>query len=224
MQITELAHLSTAERERLLARIPVFKQLLETQSSDLPALLAQSCVVHLEPGETIMRRGDSGRWMYFLVRGGLAVYAGERPDGSPVNWISPGEMFGDLAWLDGRQRRATVAADPNGRGAGLFACDLRLFGELEDFTQVGLETKLRLLQAVVHSTRWRLEVARMQEPEHALTQELRRVPTFDGPRGGLEELHGLHHQALYLAEVLEQWNSARASVPFKLPSTLDRNL
>lgn len=221
MQITELDSLTEPERGRLLARIPVFKGLLEQQSADLPLLLTASCLVELAPNETIMRRGDSGRWLYFLVRGGLAVYGGSRVEGEPLNYISPGEMFGDLAWLGANnQRRATVAAEPEGRGALLFACDFRVFGELEDVSRISLVTKLRFLQAVVHSIRWRLEPLRMQQPQHPLQAELRRVPTFEGERGSLDELLALHQQALFLADLLERWNSARGAVPFKLPSAL----
>jgi CRP-like cAMP-binding protein len=152
-----------------------------------------------------MRRGQQGSWLYFLIKGKLVVYRDEPDPAEALNAITPGELFGDLALLSDRERKATVAA-PADRGALLFACDFQVFGELDDFSRVTLPTKLLFYRTVVHSIRWRLEVGRMEQPQHPLVSELLRIPVYARSRDTLEELQALDYQAQRLALLLERWN------------------
>ena len=205
MNIKEIRQLSPAELTALLARIPFFKELRQRDDQQLQALLAHSCLVELDAGETIMRRGQQGTWLYFLIKGRLVVYRDEPDPAGALNTITPGELFGDLALLCDRERKATVAAAPD-RGALLFASDFQIFGDLENFTRVTLPTKLLFYRTVVHSIRWRLEVSRMEQPQHPLVSELLRIPVYAGPRDTAEELRALDYQAQRLALLLERWN------------------
>jgi len=205
MNIKEIRHVPRGELNLLLTRIPFFKELRLRDEDQLQLLLTYSCLVELGPGETIMRRGQKGTWLYFLIKGKLIVYRDEVDPAQAINAITPGELFGDLAQLCDHQRKATVAA-PEDRSALLFACDFKAFGDIDNFTQIKLSTKLLFYRTVVHSIRWRLEVLRMDQPEHALVAELRKMPVFAGQRDSLEELHALHQQAQYLAAILERWN------------------
>lgn len=204
MKIKEIRLLPEAELTGLLARIPFFKELRLRDEAQLHLLLTYSCLVELDPGETIMRRGQKGNWLYFLIKGELQVYLDE-PGADPLSVITPGELFGDLALLSDQERKATVAARGD-RGALLFACDFKAFGELDNFSQVQLSTKLLFYRTVVHSIRWRLEVNRMHQPRHPLIAELLKVPVYTGGRGGLDELRATHAQARSLAAILERWN------------------
>ncbi|HSB96299.1 MAG TPA: cyclic nucleotide-binding domain-containing protein [Spongiibacteraceae bacterium] len=206
MNIKEIRLLPAAELAALLGRIPFFKELRLRDDQQLQLLLTYSCLVELAPGETIMRRGQVGTWLYFLVKGQLQVYRDEPELGSELNTITPGELFGDLALLCDHERKATVAA-PVDRSALLFACDFKAFGALDNFSQVQLSTKLLFYRTVVHSIRWRLEVNRMQQPQHPLVAELLKVPVYAGAREGIEELRAWHRQAQSLATILERWNS-----------------
>src|SRR5690606_21286386 len=103
-------------------------------------------------------------------------------------------LFGDFALLFDRERKATVAANDE-RGALLFACDFKCFGELTNFSQVSLTTKLLFYRTLLHSVRWRLEVNRMEQPNHPLVMELLKVPVYLGPKDGIDELQALHTQA-----------------------------
>jgi CRP/FNR family transcriptional regulator, cyclic AMP receptor protein len=204
MKIKEIRLLPETELAGLLTRIPFFKELRVRDEPQLQLLLTYSCLVELEPGETIMRRGQKGTWLYFLIKGTLQVYRDE-PGAELLSTITPGELFGDLALLWDHERKATVAA-PAARGALLFACDFKAFGELDNFSQVQLSTKLLFYRTVVHSIRWRLEVNRMQQPQHPLVAELLRMPVYSGARDGIEELRACHRQAQSLATILERWN------------------
>jgi CRP-like cAMP-binding protein len=204
MRIKEIRLLPEAELAGLLKRIPFFKELRLRDEPQLQLLLTYSCLVELEPGETIMRRGQKGTWLYFLIKGALQVFRDE-PGAELLSTITPGELFGDLALLWDHERKATVAASAE-RGALLFACDFKAFGELDNFSQVQLSTKLLFYRTVVHSIRWRLEVNRMQQPQHPLVAELLRMPVYSGVRDGIEELRACHRQAQSLALILERWN------------------
>ncbi len=206
MKIKEIRNIPRGELTLLLTRIPFFKELRLRDENQLQLLLTYSCLVELAPGETIMRRGQKGTWLYFLIKGKLIVYRDQVDPAQAINSITPGELFGDLAQLCDHQRKATVAASDD-RTALLFACDFKAFGEIDNFSQIKLSTKLLFYRSVVHSIRWRLEVMRMEQPEHALVAELLKVPVFSGPRDSVDELHALHRQAQYLASILERWNS-----------------
>ena len=205
MNIKEIRQISDDELATLLARIPFFKELRVRDKAQLALLLTYSCLVELAPGETIMRRGQKGTWLYFLVKGKLIVYRDEPSPTDEINVITPGELFGDLAQLGDHERKATVAASPE-RGALLFACDFKAFGALDNFSQVHLTTKLLFYRTVVHSIRWRLEVLRMEQPQHALVSDLLKMPVYSGARENLDELRALHQQACSLADILERWN------------------
>jgi len=205
MNIKEIRQIPAADLTVLLARIPFFKELRQRDESQLQLLLTYSRLVELDPGETIMRRGQKDTWLYFLVKGELLVYRDQTHAVDALNKITPGELFGDLALLFDAERKATVAAAPS-RSALLFACDFKAFGALDNFNQVQLSTKLLFYRTLVHSIRWRLEVSRMEQPQHPLVMELLKAPAPRGPRDSLEELRSLHEQARYLAQILERWN------------------
>lgn len=204
MKIIEIRQVPAAELASLLGRIPFFKELRQRDEQQLQLLLTYSCLVELTPGETIMRRGQKGTWLYFLIKGELDVFRDE-PVGTALNVITPGELFGDLALLFERERKATVAANGE-RGALLFACDFKSFGDLTNFSQVTLSTKLLFYRTLLHSIRWRLEVNRIEQPRHPLVLELLKVPVYLGPKDGVEELQALFTQAQTLAALLERWN------------------
>lgn len=205
MKIIEIRQVPAAELTTLLGRIPFFKELKQRDERQLQLLLTYSCLVELTAGETIMRRGQKGTWLYFLIKGELEVFRDEPLPGAALNTITPGELFGDLALLFDRERKATVAAKGE-RGALLFAFDFKAFGDLANFSQVTLSTKLLFYRTLLHSVRWRLEVNRIEQPRHPLVQELLKVPVYLGPKDGAEELQALHAQAYTLAGLLERWN------------------
>ena len=207
MKIKELTELEEKTLQDLLGRVPFFKELRLRHPEQVNIMLAYSCLVELEPGETIMRRGEKGTWLYFLIKGRLAVFADDPVNERPISHITPGELFGDLALLADRERKASVAADPKERSTLVFACDFKPFGALNDFSRVPLGCKLVFYRTMVHSIRWRLEVLRMDQPDNPLVSQLRKVPLYNGPKECVEELQGIHQQACFLADLLQQWNA-----------------
>ncbi len=64
----------------------------------------------LKPGEALIREGDTSNELYWLVQGRLEVLKKLNGQYVQVNTIEAGELVGELAFLDQKQRSATVKA------------------------------------------------------------------------------------------------------------------
>lgn len=77
--------------------------------TELQVFQQRSLVVHhYEPGEAIVRRGQVGREVYFMLKGEVAVLAD--PAGATLATLGPREVFGERALLEDTVRNATVRA------------------------------------------------------------------------------------------------------------------
>lgn len=211
MEIRELSKLSSESIGGLLRGIPFYKEIQQQDAHQFEKILKYSKLVELQPGDVIMRSGDRGSWLYFLLKGQLVVYPEQTSKDSPLNYIMPGELFGDLAMLSNCERRATVCADENCKQSLLFATNFAPFGELKDFSVINLATKLVLYRMMVHSIRWKLEVNKMDNPKHEIAEEMRLVKVYNGEKGTEEELETLYSQAQQLAELLIRWNDSKSN-------------
>ena len=209
MEIRELALMSEQSLEQLLRGIPFYKELQQKDPEQFAAVIGVSKLVELEPGETIMRRGEKGSWLYFLVKGRLVVLGDDQHAETPLNVISPGELFGDLAMFSNCERSATVRADTAGKKVLLLATNFARFGKLDDFQRISLATKLMLYRMVVHGIRWKLELNRMEDTQNPLIKDLMRLPLFSGVKNSVDELHFLSQQAKQLSQLLTTWNAQK---------------
>ena len=78
------------------------------EREELEALLEKGCLLELGPDEVLIKAGSVESDLYILMEGLLVAY----PDGEnaiPSNWIRPGEVLGEMAYVLGDSvRRATV--------------------------------------------------------------------------------------------------------------------
>lgn len=74
-------------------------------------------------GETILREGDTGREFYVVRRGRVAVRSGDHE----LSQLGPGDFFGELALLTGKQRHASVVATQE---TEVFEIDEKMFKEV----------------------------------------------------------------------------------------------
>ena len=74
---------------------------------DLERLARHSRISEIASGETIFRKYDAGDTMIVVIRGRVVICS-HSVDGREVvfNIINPGEVFGEIAFLDGRERTA----------------------------------------------------------------------------------------------------------------------
>lgn len=193
--------------QRMVQGIPFFNEIIRTEAQQLDAIMSRSRLLHADPGDVVIRRGDTDHYLYFLLKGQLDVLAGDA--GSPViNTIMSGQPFGTLAMLREMPRSATIVADPKAKAVILLAVDYNLFRDVEDFTVFSLATRLAFYRMVVNDIRWTLEMNKKADPDNPLVASIRKVPLFIGARGTREELVSLRDQAHGLADILCQWNES----------------
>lgn len=197
----------------LLSGIPFFKALKQQDQLQYEYLLKVSRVLAYDPGEIVLQKGDSDQWLYFLLKGKLAVYVGDPLKGELVNYITSGEVFGDIAQLLKQSRTASVIADKSARQSMVFALDFSVFGSLGSHHPISLKTKLIYYRNMVHNLRWKLEVYRSQHLQHPLANKHRQIKLFTGLKDTQEELNSLHEQATGLAMLLTEWNKEFGSLP-----------
>jgi CRP-like cAMP-binding protein len=94
-------------------------------------LLAESTVVELKAGDLLMKREAAGRALYFLIDGSLDVTTarGDSLSLGPIATVLPGSVVGEIAFLDGRERSASVWAREPSR---MFRLDSDAFQRLRE--------------------------------------------------------------------------------------------
>jgi CRP/FNR family cyclic AMP-dependent transcriptional regulator len=97
-----------AVRRQLLSKHFLISTMPERALDDLVKF---STVVHFQPHEDIVRKGDPGNSLYGILSGRVRIYS-TSPEGSEItlNVQEPGELFGEIALLDGSTRTASAAA------------------------------------------------------------------------------------------------------------------
>lgn len=63
-----------------------------------------------EPGQIIIRKGETSRDLYFLYEGVLEVSTGEKNGDFVLSELEPPQIFGDIAFFYGLPRTGTVKA------------------------------------------------------------------------------------------------------------------
>ncbi|MCW8884598.1 MAG: cyclic nucleotide-binding domain-containing protein [Motiliproteus sp.] len=191
----------------ILQKIPFYRDVYERDSTQLQLLLKHSKIIYLDPGEVIIHKGEIDFWIYSVVKGLLKV----SPDQSTapdhiIDHIPPGEMFGELAVVLEAPRNATVVGDENSKQTILFGSDFSPFGELEDFTRVGLHTKLIFYRRALRVTQKRLTCYHIDYPDFLLQEPTEEIEPFSGKQDSTEQLVYLHQQMTAMAQQLREWN------------------
>jgi CRP-like cAMP-binding protein len=143
-----MAQLTVEEKRDVLKRHFLLQHLRDW---DLELLARHSRQVEVGSGDTIFRKHDSGDTM-FVVVSGRVVICSQSPDGREVvfNIINPGEVFGEIAFLDGRSRTADARVLED---ATCIALDRRSFLPfLEEHPKVVVELLLILCERVRSTT------------------------------------------------------------------------
>jgi len=96
-----------AKRDALLGS-PLFAAM---QPAELDEILKFASERKVRRGQTIFQRGDSGSSLMAVLRGRVRIssVSGEGKE-LTLNVINPGEIFGEIALLDGQPRSADAAA------------------------------------------------------------------------------------------------------------------
>ncbi|BAM88409.1 putative transcriptional regulator with a cAMP binding domain, Crp family [Bradyrhizobium oligotrophicum S58] len=105
------ARSSSSGKLSVLRQHPIFREL---ESDALDQLGRYAKPTSLKRGATIFSKGDPGSSLYAVISGTVKISVSS-PDGrnAILNLISAGEIFGEVAVLDGRERTADATANTN---------------------------------------------------------------------------------------------------------------
>ena len=96
------------DKHAILAAHPLFKGL---GPQIIQRLVAYSVVRKVKAGTTIFRKGDAGTVLYAICSGTVRINVpSEEGKGAMLNTIGPGQLFGEIALLDGGPRTADAGA------------------------------------------------------------------------------------------------------------------
>lgn len=188
--------------QRLVRSVTFFKDISKLDNDQFELLLSVCSFVQADAGDIVLNKGETAKELYFLLKGQMAVLSESEHS---LNVINPGEVFGTLSMVTGRERSATVKAESD---VVLMSIDFEHFNNIHDFSMFKLDTKLIAYRMVVHNIRWTLELNKMQTPDHPLVPKILKLPIYTGARGGQEELSFLHEQSRKLADLLCEWNES----------------
>jgi CRP/FNR family cyclic AMP-dependent transcriptional regulator len=200
-----LSQLSHEKQASVLGRVPLLRELQLLDEGQYSNILKACSFVELSAGELVFERGAQDQSLCFLLTGELSVFSREA-DGVPLNNILAGEMFGDLAILDGAERKVTVAVAKGTTKASYLKINFELFGAVNDFSLIGLATKIKVYRAIVYAIRWRIELKKAENRLHPLMPLIKKVEVFVGEKDSVAELQSLYLQARQLACLLTGWD------------------
>ncbi|HEX5648149.1 MAG TPA: cyclic nucleotide-binding domain-containing protein [Steroidobacteraceae bacterium] len=124
-----------------LAQSKLATELTATQSE---ALAASMTVRDLEQGEVLVHEGDTDDHLYVVLAGSLGVVKAARTDNElTLNVMRPGDVVGELSFLDGATRFASLVAMAETRVLGLSR------GDLEALLDRDPQLVYRIMRAIV---------------------------------------------------------------------------
>jgi CRP-like cAMP-binding protein len=162
--------ISLPERAALLRRHPLFKE-IDPKISD--RLAAHAKTRSVARGATIFVKGDAGTCLFAVVSGAVQVIAGSSEGKSAMfNRIGAGDIFGEIALLDGQPRTADAIAFTDCR---LMIIERRDFLPLlRDFPDVAIKL-LELLCSRLRRTSEQVEDLMFLDLKGRLTKALLRL-------------------------------------------------
>jgi CRP/FNR family cyclic AMP-dependent transcriptional regulator len=97
-----------ADRMEFLKRLPLF---IHLSDAELTALAKDFTVRRFQQGETIFFQGDPGQALYLIEAGRVRIYV-QDDTGQEISviFLGAGDIFGELAVIDGLPRSASAAA------------------------------------------------------------------------------------------------------------------
>ena len=138
-----------------LARVPLFSMM---KKRDLKNIAEMSEVLLYEPGEVIIRQGESDGRLFVIISGEVEVLKNlGQPNQRNLNRLGPGAYFGEMAVLGNSQRSASVVAVDEATLVCL--ADFNLRAAMEKYPNIAIE----LLQ---------LMARRLEEKEQRLVKVL----------------------------------------------------
>lgn len=167
-------HLSTLGESRLLSTSS------DAVVRDVAAALE---IMNVKAGESIITKGETGTDMFIVVDGRVRVHDGELV----YSRLDDGEVFGEVAALDGGVRTASVTAEVD---TSLFRLDQQAMRELLAREPEAAAAIIRMLcereKRIIHDYQERALTAHLLEREFEIGKQIQRdflpdsIPEVDG--------------------------------------------
>jgi CRP/FNR family transcriptional regulator, cyclic AMP receptor protein len=207
MKTTEVVQLPNEIIDAIFKEVPLINRAIGSQFEDRDFFIRSSKIFEVQPGDVIIKKGEFENWIYFLLAGQLMVYPEFADDKKNlVCYISPGEMFGELAYIRELNRNATIVADDNCEKIIFLGMDFSDFGEIDDFSKVSISTKISFYRSAVRIIRKRLENMKIDNPDNELAMKSPVHKPYTGQANSLRELLYLQDQSKTYAKYLHKWN------------------
>lgn len=162
--------------------VRVFPQLTESEEQEI----LEACTrLECSSGSTLLRKGEDGGDLYIVESGAFMVYEDGAGEEFVLAMLNPGDVFGELSFLDGSPRSASVRAQSDGTLLRLERSAIPGLVLKNPYTA----TRLLFSLASIVS-------ARLRKADQALASL-----AFEQPEASCEELHQLAaemHRAVYM--------------------------
>ncbi|WP_461515666.1 cyclic nucleotide-binding domain-containing protein [Porticoccus sp.] len=212
MSINLASKLSPEELEKKVSSLHFFKEIAHHDPQQLRAMIQQSRLYSLAPGETFLRQGDQDTWLYFLMRGELLVC--DPADHSRVMGVLiSGEVFGEIAVITGEERTMDIVVPDHIREVIVFATNFASLAQIRESGGMGMETKLIVYRQIVQILRWRVELYRTTFPNSELAKVPFKLISHEASGDITDELEAYRDYALFLAVRLQQLNTQLGPIP-----------
>jgi CRP-like cAMP-binding protein len=128
----------------------------ELSSAQCETLAATMTVRDVRQGDVLVREGESDDHLYVVVSGALGVVKAAGTDSElTLNTMRPGDVVGELSFLDGATRFASLIALSNVRVLGLSRGDLEALLDRDPHLVYRV---MRAIVRVVHDIQRRLSM------------------------------------------------------------------
>jgi CRP/FNR family cyclic AMP-dependent transcriptional regulator len=128
----------------------------ELTAAQCQTLAAAVSTRDLKPGDVLVREGDSDDHLYVVVSGALGVIKAAGTDNElTLNVMRPGDVVGELSFLDGATRFASLIAMGETRVLGLSRGDLEAMLDCDPHLVYRV---MRAIVRVVHDIQRRLSM------------------------------------------------------------------
>jgi CRP-like cAMP-binding protein len=209
-QRTGEAHGFSNSKLSVLRKHPIFAD-LEPEAFDQLCRYAKHST--LKRGTTLFSKGDPGNSLYAVISGTVKMSISS-PDGrnAILNIIGPGEIFGEIALLDGRARSADAIANSN---CELFVIDRR---EFIPFVKSQPALAMKFIELLCVRLRWtsdQVEQIILQNLPGRLASALLRLSEKSAPQG--------RTIAITQQEISEMVGMTRESINKQLRAWATRN-
>jgi len=205
MNFISIKNIQNQDIVNQILSVPFFEEIHKFSLKEFNTLLDHAKLIELGPGEELLTHGESNNNIYVLLEGELDVFQDESKEDKALGKIVGAQIFGALGAINHEPRTATIAASRT-EMAKVLAIDFDLFGQLEDFSNISIRSKVLLYQVVVNNIRFKLKCIQQESGRYQYTTSFVDDLPSKYRKNSLAQLRVLALQTHRLGHILEMAN------------------